>query len=103
MTRTLAKKIYSHLETENAQQSEQKGCRKGCRGTKDQLLIDKTVLKDYKSRHTNLAIAWADYKKSYGMVPHSLISECLEMFSIVNNVQDFLNKSIKSWQLELDA
>ena len=43
MTGTLAKKIYSHLERENAQQSEQKGCRKGCRGTKDQLPIDKTV------------------------------------------------------------
>ena len=37
------------------------------------------------------------------MVPHSWISECLEIFGIANNVQDFLNNSIKSWKLELDA
>ena len=37
------------------------------------------------------------------MVPHSWISECLEMFGIANNVQDFLNNSMKSWKLELNA
>ena len=31
------------------------------------------------------------------------IVECLEMFSIANNVQDFLNNSMKSWKLELNA
>ena len=83
--------------------SEQKGCRKGSRGTKDQLLIDKTVLRDCKKRHTNLAMAWIDYKKAYDMVPYSWISECLEMFGIANNIQDFLNNSMKSWKLELNA
>ena len=33
----------------------------------------------------------------------SWISECLEMFGIANNVQDFLNNSMKSWKLELNA
>ena len=32
-----------------------------------------------------------------------MISECLEMFGIANNVQDFLNNSMKSWKLELNA
>ena len=48
-------------------------------------------------------MAWIDYKKAYGVVPHSWISECLEMFGIENNVQEFLNKSMKSWKLELNA
>ena len=61
------------------------------------------VLRDCKKRHTNLAMAWIDYKKAYDMVPHSWISECLEMFGIANNVQDFLNKSMKSWKLVLNA
>ena len=103
MTGMLAKKMYSHLERENVLPSEQKGCRKGSRQTKDQLLIDKTVLRDCKKRHTNLAMAWIDYKKAYDMVPHSWISECLEMFGIANNIQDFLNNSMKSWKLELNA
>ena len=37
------------------------------------------------------------------MVPRSWISECLEMFGIANNVQDFLNNNMKSWKLELNA
>ena len=31
------------------------------------------------------------------------IVECLEMFSIANNVQDFLNNGMKPWKLELNA
>ena len=99
MTGMLAEKMYSHLERHNALPYKQKVCSKGSRGTKDQLLIDKTVLRDYIKRHTNLAIAWIDYKKAYGMVPHSCISECLEMFGIANNVQDLLYNSKKLWKL----
>ena len=44
---------------------EQKECRKGSRGTKDHLLIDKTILKDCRKRHTNLSMAWIDYRKAY--------------------------------------
>ena len=95
----LAEKMYNHLEREreNLLPSEQKGCCKARCVTKDQLLIDKTVLRDYKKRDTNLAMAWIDYKKDYDMVPHSWISECLEMFCIANNGQDFLKNSMKSW------
>ena len=44
ITRILAERMHSHLEREKVLPSEQKGCRKGSRGTK--LLIDKTVLRD---------------------------------------------------------
>ena len=82
----LAGKMYSHLERENVLPSEQKGYRKGSRGTKDQLLIDKTVLRDCKRRRTNLVRACVDYKKAYDMVPHRWISEYIEMFGIANIV-----------------
>ena len=48
-------------------------------------------------------MTWIDFKNVYGMVPHSWISECLEMFGLENNVQDFLNNSMKSWKLDLNA
>ena len=51
MTGMLAEKMYSHLERENIIPSEQKGCPKGICETKDQLLIDKTMLRDCKKRH----------------------------------------------------
>jgi len=39
--------------------------------SKDQLLLDKAVLRDCKQRSTNLAMAWIDYRKAHDMIPHS--------------------------------
>ena len=61
------------------------------------------MLRGCKKRHINLAMAWVDYKKAYDMVPHSWISDCLEIFGTANNVQNFLNNSMKSWKLELNT
>ena len=80
-----AQKTYDHLETMNLLPNEQKGCRKGSRGTKDQLIIDKTVLKNCKKRLTNLSMAWIDFKKAYDMVPHSWILDTLKMFGVAEN------------------
>ena len=55
--------MLKHLEEILAE--EQKGFRRRSRGTKDQLLIDKAILKDCKRRNTNLAMAWIDYRKAY--------------------------------------
>ena len=62
---------------------------------KDQLLIDKTIVKDCRKRRTNLAMAWIDYRKAYDFVPHSWILECLDMLGIADNVRSFLEKSMK--------
>ena len=64
LTGMIAESMYSHLEKSEILPAEQKGCKKRSRGTKDQLLINKLVLKDCKRRHTNLAMAWVDYRKA---------------------------------------
>ena len=63
---------------------EQKGSRKGSRGTNDLLYIDRAEIKEVKSRNKDLAMAWIDYKKAY-MVPHSWIIECLNLFGLAEN------------------
>ena len=80
LTEVIAEEMYNYLEREKILPEEQKGCKRGSRGTKDQLLIDKTVLKDCKKRYTNLSMAWIDYKKAYDLVPHSWVNECMETF-----------------------
>ena len=65
MTGIISTAMYSYLESIDRLPTEQKGCRKESRSTKDQLLIDKTVMNDCRKRHTNLAMAWVDYKKAY--------------------------------------
>ena len=97
LTGMIAAETYNYLEREKLLPDEQKGCKRGSRGTKDQLLIDKTVLKDRKKRHT----AKIDYKKAYDFVPHSWINECMEMFGIAENVRKLLKRSMQQWKLSL--
>ena len=54
MTGVIAEVMYEYPR--KILPEEQKGCRRRSRRTKDQLLIDKTILKDCQKRHTNLAI-----------------------------------------------
>ena len=74
----IADQMYGHLDEQKLLAEEQKGCRKRSRGTNDLLYIDRTVIREVKSRKKNLAIAWIDYKKTYDMMPHSCIKECLD-------------------------
>ena len=93
LTGVIAEEMYAYHEQEKPE--EQKGCRRGSCGTKNQLLIDNTVLKDCKKRHTNLSIMWIDYEKGHDFVPHSWINECMELFGIADNVKNFLEKSME--------
>ena len=82
MTGVIADQIYAHLDEENLLPEEQKGYRKGSRGTNNLLYIDQAVIKEVKSRNKNLAMAWIDYKKAYDMVRHLCIIECLDLFKL---------------------
>ena len=50
LTSVLTEKVYAHLSEKKMLPDEQKGCRKDSRGTKDQLLIDKQILKHCKKQ-----------------------------------------------------
>ena len=103
LTGMIAEETYTYLELEKLLPEEQKGCKRGSRGAKNQLLIDKTVLKDCKKKHTNLSMAWIDYKKAYDFGPHSWINECMEMFGIAENVRNILKASMEPWKLSLTS
>jgi hypothetical protein len=86
LTGTLAEKMYQHLDVCGVLPDEQKGCRKRSRGTKDQLLIDKAILREVKSKQRNLSMCWIDYKKAYDMVPHSWISKMMSVLKVSENI-----------------
>ena len=90
LTGVIADQTYAHLDQEKLLQEEQKGYRKGSRGTNDLLYIDRAVIKEVKSRNKNLVMAWIDYKKAYDMVPHSWIIECLDYFGVAENIKSLL-------------
>ena len=66
-------------------------------------MIDKTILKNCKRRHTNLAVAWIDYHKAYDMTPHSCITECLEMIGAASRIRSFVQKTTPLWRTKLIA
>ena len=90
-------RVYTQLLDYQLLLEEQKGERKKSRGTKDQLLIDKTILKEVKRLKKNVVMSWIDYKKAYDMVPHSWIKETLNITRVVKNIQDLLTNSMEKW------
>ena len=98
LTGVMREKLYHHLKRNGLLTDEEKGCRKGSRGTKDQLLVDKAILKNCRRRLTNLSMAWIDYKKAYDMVPHSWILKCLEMVGTAKNMISIISNSMVNWK-----
>ena len=103
LTGIFAVGIYDHLKDNNLLRDEQKGYRKLSRGTKDQLLIDKAILKEAKKREKRIAMAWVEYKKAYDMVPHSWLLEVTDMLGVAGNVRGLLEGSMGKWKTELTA
>ena len=81
--------------------SKQKGCQQGSFGAKDQLLIDKLLTEDCKTRHRRLSMAWVDYKKAYASVPHSWLLQCLQLHKISRVLYSFLSRVMKSWKTSM--
>jgi len=96
-----ADKIFGHLLDANLFPEEQKGCKRKSRGTKDQLLIDKAILKEVRAMKRNLSVCWIDYRKAYDMVPHSWILEMLDLVGVAGNVSGLLRTSMENWRTVL--
>ena len=97
----IAEDLYQHLHQSSLLPDEREGFRKESRRTKDQLVIDRAILRDYKRRKTNLAIAWIDYKKAYDSVPHSWILGTLDLVGAADNIKRLLREIMESWKTQL--
>ena len=95
LTAQIREEIYYSLTSRTLFPEEQKGCRKGSRGTAELLYIDQHIVNENKTRRKNLVMAWIDYKKAYDMVPQSWIINCLKMYKISDEVINFIEKTIK--------
>lgn len=103
LTGMINQKVYHHLETKGLLPREQKGGRKGCRGTKDHLLVDKMILRQAKSQKRRLNIAYIDYKKAFDMTPHSWLIECMNIYGISRNIVNLMTYSMQHWRVILTA
>ena len=95
LTGVIGEQIYAHSDHEKLLPEEQKGCKKGSRGMNDLLYIDRAVIKEFKSRNKNLAMARIDYKKAYDMAPHLWIIEYLDLIGAADNIKSLLGNHME--------
>ena len=67
------------LEEQDLLPEEQKGCKRKSQGTRDQFLMDKATIRNWKRQKTNLSMEWIDFWKDYDIVPHSWMLESLRL------------------------
>ena len=91
LTSILTKYTYSFLNDSSLFPIEQKGCKRGSYNCKDQLLINKMILKNCHNRNTNLSIAWVDCNKVFDSIPHSWIEKCPKTFKLLPVLRNFLS------------
>jgi len=103
MTAMISDCVYEHLTMNNILPWEQKGCGRKSRGTKDQLILDKSIMKESKEKKTNLVMGWIDYRKAYDMVPHTWITSVFSMLGISDNIKKFITESMKGWRTILES
>jgi hypothetical protein len=97
LTGILADRIYAHLDRYGILAEEQKGCRRGSRGCKEQVLIDSVVVGASRKLHT----AYIDYKKAFDSVPHSWILEVLGIYGLSDTIVRFLGQIMERWETVL--
>ena len=87
--------LYEFLEGSSLLLEEKKGCKNRSRRSKDQLSIDKAMVRDFKIRNRNFAASLVNYRKTCDMMLHSWIKQYFERFKVPDKVTQFLMNSMR--------
>ncbi|CAK1582520.1 unnamed protein product [Parnassius mnemosyne] len=101
LTSVITAKINKHIENHNIIAEEQKGCRRGHMGCKEQLIIDSIVHKHAATKNRNLHCTYIDYKKAFDSIPHSWLIQVLRIYKINPKIIDFLHHIMSRWKTTL--
>lgn len=93
--------IYRHCEINNILAEQQKGCKRGSQGCKEQLLVDSIIMKQAYKTNRNIYTAYIDSRKAFDSVPHSWLLEVLNIYKINPALSQFLKYSMTQWRTSL--
>ncbi|KAF2903383.1 hypothetical protein ILUMI_02806 [Ignelater luminosus] len=88
--------VTEYIDTWNILAEEQKGCKKGSQGCKEQLIIDSVILKQAEKQKRNLHMCYIDYKKAFDSVTHSWLLHILEIYKISPSLINFLKRTMST-------
>lgn len=96
-TACIAAKIQKHCENNCILAEEQKGCRKGMYGCKEQLIIDQLILEQARKTQRKISTAYIDYQKAFDSVPHDWLIKCLQIYKIHPAIVACLETIMQKW------
>ena len=97
LTSMLTDRMYTFMEANKLFPLEQKGCKKGSYGCKDQLLINRMLMENCQRNPRNLSMAWIEYRKAFGSVSHGRMLKALDMFKLSPTIINFLQYNMGLW------
>lgn len=93
--------LSDHCATNDIVTASQNGGKKNVWGTTEQLLLNKTILKEVKSRRRNLTTVWLDYKKAFDSVPHLWLIRALELAKVPDKIVNIIRSLTKIWSTQV--
>jgi Reverse transcriptase (RNA-dependent DNA polymerase). len=83
-----------YTDDKHLMHKEQDGCCRESKGCKDQLLLQKAILQECKSRKKNICMAWMDYQKAFDNVSHIWVIKSLKLIGINYKIISYTQKTM---------
>ena len=94
--------LMDHVYKNNIVTPEQAAGKKRVWGTVEQLLINKSILKEVRLMRRNLVAVWLDYRKAFNSISHSWLHHALKLTKFPNHLLTEIKKLTESWYTKLN-
>ena len=89
--------LVDHVYNNNIITQEQAAGKKGVWRTIEQLLINKSIMKEARSMRRNLVTVWLDYRKAFDSITHDWLLEALRVAKIPQHLITAVKNLTESW------
>ncbi|CAH0732035.1 unnamed protein product, partial [Brenthis ino] len=103
LTSILSDQLYAHCLGNNIMAPEQRGCRRGARGCKDHLMLNKAILEDAHEAQKNLSMRCIDYQKAFDSISHEWLLRVLDIYRCPPVIKNFLERAMPKWKVIMTA
>ena len=90
-----------HIYKNNIVTPEQAAGKKRLRGNVEQLLINRSILKEVRSMRRNLVTVWLNQRKAFHLIPHSWLLHALKLAKLPNYLLSSIENLTESWCAKL--
>lgn len=100
-TSCLLSPMDKHLEEYDLLEGEQRGAKPRCRGTTDNLLVDRMVCHDSRNSRKNVSMAWIDVRKAFDSVSHEWLLEMMFLHKFPSWLCNTIKRLGQSWNTKI--